>query len=164
MSFGVRLATCLILAILTACSIAQPLTNGAPISHEKDELPVYPDANVIALTAEQRSVFVERFLGTEARQAATDTQFYWTPGPANKVQLYLTDHLPQANWQVETDWEHQNALILSTWKKGDQILTVLMLDDLDSNMIQGLADNYGISGLTPGVTFYATHLMREPTP
>ena len=69
----------------------------------------------------------------------------------------IAGQLSGNKWQTETDWGHQNALIISKWKKGNTEATILVFEDLDSMGIADLNKSYGINGLVPKQTLIVVH-------
>ena len=76
----------------------------------------------------------------------------------------LNTRLPVAQWQLATDWGHRNALIISTWQKGDLELSILLFDYLDNVGIESLSKNYGISGPVAGATMLVMHIIDRAAP
>ena len=120
-----------------------------------------PDAKEILVYKADVSKFVANLLGTEYLLFSSSTDFYWTEIGAKDVIPDLNKRLMDAGWQIETEWGHRNALILSAWKKGDFELSILLFDDLDSIGIDGLSKNYGVSGPVPGSTMFVMHVFNK---
>lgn len=167
-----RLKSLLILSsliglILAGCtqitSITKKFSTPETTAQINDNLVPFPSGKKITLGTVNSSKFVSNLLGPEYLNFPSHTDFYWTETPANDVMFEFNRRLSDANWQVETDWNHQNALILSTWKKMGLQLSILLFDDLDRVGIDSLARNYGISDPVPGSTMVVMHIVDKST-
>jgi len=153
--------------ILVGCtqinSAREKFSIPGPTTQTYDSILSFPSGERISLNTQEITKFVTNILGPEYLLFNSHTDFYWMRTNANEVILDLNKRLSDANWQIETDWGHhkQNALILSTWKKKSQQLSILMLDDLDSVGIDSLSKNYGISGPVPGSTMLVMHMLDK---
>jgi hypothetical protein len=135
-----------------------------PTSNLNDNIPTPPAGIKISVNPADRSRFVTNLLGPEYLHFQSRSDFYWTKTSAKDVMIDLNMRLPKAKWQLTTDWGHQNALILSVWKKGEMELSILLFDDLDNVEIQSLSKNYGISGPVAGSTMLVMHVIDRATP
>lgn len=126
--------------------------------------PSLSNVKEISIDASNRNKFVRNLLGSEYLNYSSTTKFYSTVKVGNEAILDINSQLVENKWQLETDWGHRDALILSNWKKGDFELTVLVFDDLDSFGISGLDKNYGIRGLTPGQTLFVIYATDKFAP
>jgi hypothetical protein len=140
------------------------LSTPEPTSGIDDNIPLFPTGKRISVNNSDSSKFVTNLLGSNYLLFRSHTDFYWTETIANDVMKDLNMRLPEAKWQLTTDWDHRNALILSTWQKGDLKLSILLLDDLDKVSIESLSKNYGISGPVVGSTLLVMNIIDRAAP
>lgn len=150
---------------LAGCARLNSVTpTPAPVSSSDDEILVFPSGNPISPTAENRSKFIVNLLGPDYLEFSSSTRFYWVEATAGEIGLSLGERLSDFGWHAKTDWDHQNALILSTWEKDDLELSILLFDDLDSVGIDSLSENYGILVPVKGSTLLVMHMRDLSSP
>lgn len=134
-----------------------------PSGSSDNEISCSQDERKISVITTNSSKFVKNIFGIAETQYLSRTDYSWTLTSANNVILDLNTRLPETGWQVVSDWGHQgpSASILSSWKKGDSELLILLLDDLDTVGIDSLSKNYGIVGPVPKSTLCVTHFIDK---
>ena len=82
---------------------------------------------------------------------SSNINFYLTKLKKDEYILRLNNQLSKENWQQTENWGHNGQLsrIEGMWEKGSLQLKILIFDDLDTAGINGLSNNYGITGLNP---------------
>lgn len=152
--------------ILSSCSGKKlPLPKGS----EGPGVPLYPDSASISISNKDKEAFIGNILDyKENLLFENTTDIRMTEDIAKLVREELDSLLPKGKWRLDIDWQitnkNGNEISYSQWKSGDISLRIIIIDNLNSTIINELSRKYGFSGLKTGNTIIVTHVIDNSKP
>lgn len=141
--------------MVSACII--PFISGDSVG--KGDMPSYPRSKSVDVSEQDQIAFVAEILGRENTLFQSTTKTFWVKDMGETVLETFDENLPDKNWRIESDWMGFETLFLSSWRKGDLNLFIIVVDNLDSETLSDLNKQYGMSGPQAGGTLVVLHLI-----